>query len=204
MPLILGLVFSQMNFSTENVANCELNDLKQEFPLENKNIWYAIESGINEIVNLEKPSVFIFLYQENDRNKLNSFLKYLSEYSNCRLNTNGAINLEGKDLNTKENLKSYGKLINTYQEELNEKGVMIIKNVDMIEAYVAQALHSFCDEYTPLVKKSIILFTIKVDDSKENDVKIAENILRKKWNTLKGDTLEPLLTRVTGMVLKFE
>lgn len=189
--------------SDENVI-CEIEEFKRTVP-SYSNTWYAIENGIQEILNFNKPSVFVILYKQTDENDLDRFLKNVSEYSICKLGKQKKepIVINGIDLNTQENLVDFGFVIHRYKDDLEEKGTMIIKNLDHVHGNIAQALHSFCDEYTPLVAKSLFIFTVKVDNFDGKSTKMVEAVLRRNWNQLDQDILEPLLTRITGMVLNF-
>lgn len=201
---ILICIFGGYAYSNfiEHVDSCKPVP-SENYSFEDPNIWYALNSGMEEVVNLNKPSVFVFLYRRTEESKLDSFLTELSEYINCLLNTEGAIVVRGKDLNVKENLRSYGNVIDMYKAELEKTGVMIVQKVNLVDSYVAQAFHSFCDEYTPLVAKSVVIFTIEVENFNGKSVAVADKVLRNSWKSLESDILEPLLTRVTGMVLKF-
>lgn len=183
---------------------CDFNYLKGNYMVKDNNFWYAVESSIKDIVEFNKPSVITFLYDGNSKIQLEQFLKELANYTNCLLDKNGAnIIINGNSLNTKENMESFGNIIEYYKPILEQSGVMIVTDLDVVNSYVAQAFHSFCDEYTPLVANSLIVFTLKTDDLNGKHTEIADKILRKTWNKLKDDTLEPLLTRVIGIVLRF-
>lgn len=200
---ILGLLVIAVKIHAGYNNPCGLRSLKYNYRLE-ENFWYAIESSVNDIIQQDKPSVLVLLYNSLDRPQLEIFLKEFSNYSKCSLDKNGPhLIIKGKNLNTAENLASFGNVITNYKPKLEETGVMIVTDIDEVDSYVAQAFHTFCDEYTPLVKHSLIMFTLRYDDLKIKDPVIAQKILRNKWHNLKDDILEPLLTRVVGMVVKF-
>lgn len=180
---------------------CDLKTLKANYVLD-VNVWYAIESSLNEINERDKPSVLLLLYKSHNKTQIESFL---SDFTNkCSLDENlPELIINGKHLNTEDNYKSFGNIITYYGPKLEKTGIMIVKDVDDVDSYVAQAFHTFCDEYTPLVRHSLIIFTLKYDNLNGKDVAIAEQILRRKWSGLNDDILEPLLTRVIGMVVKF-
>ncbi|CAG9575633.1 unnamed protein product [Danaus chrysippus] len=52
--------------------------------------------------------------------------------------------------------------MNFYQKDVDERGVMLIKDVDDIPSHLAMAFHYYCDEFNPLVKKSAIFLTLNL------------------------------------------
>lgn len=176
----------------------------------NTDIFGSLYSGISEMKKYDKPSVFLLLYKNGGEETLEKILYNISTHVNCVLlkDINGyesaPIVLTAKELHLPEFREDYGIFINKYRSELAKKNVMIIKNLDEIPSSVVGAFHSICDEYSPLVKQSVIVFTIKVEDFPEKEEPFVETMLRSKWHDLKEDHFEPLFARLSGMILKID
>jgi len=184
-----------------------IEELKQHYPLQLEDTWIALESGIDEITSFNKPSVFLLLYKNEADRTVNKLLASIGKYATCNLNGNcetQPIILRSSDLSTADLKSDYGHVINKYKPELEKRAVMIVKNLDKVPGEVAQAFHSMCDEYTPLVDRTAFFFTMKVDslENSETDLQLVEDILRRNWNDLEDDIFYPLFTRISSMVLK--
>lgn len=182
----------------------DLNKLKSFFPQDEK-FWLSINSGILEVKRFEKPSVIILMYKHSM--SVSELLNNITMYASCVLSEDcftKPIVLKGDELNTNELISDYGILIDRYRPLLEERHVMVVKNLNEIVGSVAQAFHYFCDEYTPLVKKSLILFTIAVNEYEGKPLQQAVNILERKWKDIDSDKLDALITRVSNMVLRLK
>lgn len=208
---LLSLVFPSTSESAESLHydnKITIRDLRSNFPLQSEELWNALESGIQEVKNLNKPSVFLFLYEDEAEDTVNKILSDASKYAECILNRDCEVQpiiLTSGNLNSEKAVTDYGYVINKYKSELECKSVMIVKDLDKVLGEVAQAFHSMCDEYTPLVKKTVFFFTMKVDNLRnilKSDVHIAEDILRSNWSNLDEDIFEPLFTRISSIVLR--
>lgn len=181
-----------------------IKDLKSKFPLQNDDIWSALESGIKDVITFNKPSVFILLYKFDGEETIERILKNISAYASCLLNDDcltQPLTLTSKQLDVPKLREDYGNLIDKYKSDLLEKRIMIIKNLDQVPGSVAQGLHSFCDEYSPLVQRSLFFFTIRVEEFPVREVRFVEHMLRDKWRDIKQDHFEPLFTRISSMIL---
>lgn len=163
----------------------------------------ALHSGIWEVNRIEKPSVFILLYKDDHERMLNEILRNYSSYASCILGNknNIPIILNGDDMSNM-GFEEYGEILEKYKGELQRKGVMIVKNLDHVSGSLAPAFHTLCDEINPLVGKSVFFFTIRVEDYPEQEYKFVEKLLRSKWKNLKQDHFDPLITRITNMILQ--
>lgn len=72
-----------------------------------------------------------------------------------------------------------------------------------ISAIVAQAFHTICDTVTPLVARSVIIFTMHIDPIPQSAhlLQVVEKQLQSDWAALDMNLLQPLLARVTDQVL---
>ncbi|RZC41333.1 LAP1C domain containing protein [Asbolus verrucosus] len=192
-----------------HVANSEkkidIQELKTNFPRQDEYLWLAFESGVQDVKYLNRPSTFILLYQEEAQKTLANLLQQLSKYAVCNIRdcSKEPIIITDGLLNSSEIVDDYGIMIHRYRDELQEKGVMIIKNLENVRGVSAQAFHSFCDEVTPLVDKSLFIFTMKVEKLHDHDkMKYVEDYFRNKWTDIKVDTYNALITRISSMVIE--
>ncbi|KRT83002.1 hypothetical protein AMK59_4127, partial [Oryctes borbonicus] len=161
--LILGaFAYNQHNVCIKEPI-VDIAQIKQLFPQSN-NFWRSIETGVSEIIHFNKPSVIVIIHKNDIRN-LTELLGNITMYASCILNENCYVEpivIHGDDLNTDEMTQDYGIVVDRFRPLLEEKHVMVIRNMDKIHPSVAQAFHSICDEFSPLVKRSLIIFTIQV------------------------------------------
>ncbi|KAF5294609.1 hypothetical protein FQR65_LT10715 [Abscondita terminalis] len=204
---IVAIIYSH---STDVHINAiTLKDFRDNFPGQSEDVWDAISSGIHEVKVLKKPSVFLLLYNYEASTTIDLFIHAVSRYASSILNedsNNEAIILSSSNLNTVKAKSDYGYIISKYKPELEKRSIMIVKNLDKIPGAVAQAFHSICDEFTPLVGKSLIIFTMQVKSTTTNksDFEIVEDILKRSWRELDDDIFYPLFTRITSIILRIE
>ncbi|XP_976409.2 uncharacterized protein TORIP isoform X2 [Tribolium castaneum] len=179
--------------------------IQEKFPTQNDDIWLAFESGVNDVITRNRPSTFIFLYQEEAEGTLRKLLEQLSKYALCNIRdcSKKPIVLSDSELNSPQVVSDYGSLIEKYRDRLSENGVMIVKNLENVRGVSAQAFHTFCDEFTPLVEKSLFIFTMKVKElPRAGSMKFVDEYFRNKWTDIKIDTFNALITRITSMVVE--
>lgn len=203
--LIIGLYSIYNSESAKPEFNFSIENLTQNFPSQSQDTWVTIESSIEEILHFNKPSVIIFAYNNNADSTISSLLFNISMYASCKLNTcnKNPIYLTPKYLNKVKYIEDYGRVIHDFKPQLEETNVMIVENIDDVEGTVAQAFHSLCDEFTPLVAKSLFIFTIKTELI--NAVNLSDGInklLHTKWSNIEIDKIEPLLARITSMIVR--
>lgn len=200
--LVLGaFAYNQHNVCTKE-SIVDIAQIKELFPQSNI-FWRSIETGVSEITHFNKPSVIVIIHKNDIRN-LTELLGNITMYASCILNENCYVEpivINGDDLNTDETTQDYGIVVDRFRPLLEEKHIMVIRNMDKIHASVAQAFHSICDEFSPLVKRSLIIFTIQVDKYTGKPLEQVVNILNNKWSSIDSDKLEPLITRVSSIVL---
>lgn len=209
IAMIVGILGIR-TFPNDMIINSTtLIEVQTKFPSQSKDTWDAISSGINEVKLFNKPSVFILLYNKEASETVDLFLQTVSRYASGILNDDyntQPIVLTSNHLNTIKARSDYGYIINKYKPELEEKSVMVVKNLDKIPGEIAQAFHSMCDEISPLVPKAMFIFTIQIKNftSEKSDFELIEDILRRSWQDLDDDIFYPLVTRISSMVLRIE
>lgn len=172
-------------------------------------LWTTLNVSVNRAVYRKpgEPSTFIFLYDSSSVQR--ALVEDVIEItSRCFAGTR-PIRLTNADFETPEIAADYGAFLQQYKRPLEERGIMVVQNLDQVPAEAARALFTICDSYGPLVERAVIFFTIditqrkQVSESDQSPTEIAENLLRDQWrNGLKGDTLVPLLVRLTENVFK--
>lgn len=201
--VFVSIVIIFNHFQGVNPHIDSIDSLKEEFPKQDDKLWLVIDSCIEDIINLDKQSTITFIYKENNSNSMENLLNKIVSYASCRINNcNKPVILDSSHLNIPRYRKDYGHVIEDIRPKLEDKKVLAVKNVDEISPEVAQAFHSICDEYSPLVEKSLIVFTMKVNNDMINYDKHISNVLRNRWNEIDADKLEPLITRVSGITVK--
>lgn len=187
-----------------------IEDLQTAFPRQLQITWDALESGIEDITKENKPSVFLILHNDSTKKVTDNLLAEVARYASCRLNNDCStvpIHFTNDDLNTVKARTDYGYVIDRYKLELEKKSIMIVKDLNKIPGQVAQAFHSLCDEFTPLVPRTLYLFTINIENVKYNyssDLELVEKILKNNWSDLDDDIFYPLITRITSIILRIE
>ncbi|KAK5649831.1 hypothetical protein RI129_000860 [Pyrocoelia pectoralis] len=207
---VFSYCLANMSKDEQDCDFISMKEIQEKFPTQSQYTFDAIVSGVNEVKIFNKPSIFLFLYKSDARQTVDNLVQVLARYASNNLNEDCKANpiiLTISSLNTVNSKTDYGDIIARYKPILEEKTVMIVKNLDKIPGALAQAFHSICDEYSPLVPKSVIIFTIEVKDTSnkyKSDYEHVEHILRESWSDLDDDTFYPLLTRITSMVLQVQ
>lgn len=127
-------------------------------------------------------------------------MKTISEEAVCRISSCSEDPLEIKpsDISTSDILEDYGRIISKYKDTLEKSGVMIIRNLEKIPGTAAQAFHSLCDEYNPVVNKALFLFTIEVPEIPKQASHYTRKYLGNKWTELDETKFAPLFTRISS------
>lgn len=183
----------------QNVINCsQFIELDEKFPYQDKKLFKSLKIGIEGTVNKQPAQPSVFAFFSTDQNTLNVFMDEIVKITKlCIQQSNDPINLTNGDLNTQRFFDDHSKLIQDYKEELNKRSIMIVNNVDRLSTKVIPSLHSFTDTYNPLVRKSIIYFTLKVPEKPNGKpVDYIINYLQKEWKELETNIRDPLITRI--------
>lgn len=187
----------------------ELYGLEDLYKQQDERVWYTFAAGIKSVTaeNPNKPSVFLLLY---DNDKAENTVKCLS-YDVTKAASKYLMKQEiqpvviaGRELNQESIMKEPGVLLVQYKEHVTNRGAMIVSNLEDVHPQIAQIFHFFCDRYSPLIKKAIYLFTLKIKEFPNSHLqKVAEDALHSLWaKDLPDNKLLPLITRLTGNVLR--
>lgn len=164
-----------------------------------------INVTLEEIANLNQPKTVMFLYEHDSEPTLNKIINSIIKYSLCYLSdcSNSPVVLEGLSLKKSKYENDYGKIIAENRDSLSESKVMLVRNLEKVAGESAQAFHSFCDDYNPVVQGALIIFTMEVDELPHVQPQIfVRQTLLKLWSDIgKDDKFDPLITRIGGTVL---
>lgn len=187
-----------------------VTELRPKYPTIDPMLWTTLNVSVNRALYRKpgEPSTFIFLYDSSSVQK--ALVEDVIEITSRCFDETQPIRLTNADFETPEIAADYGAFLQQYKRPLEERGIMVVQNLDQVPAKAARALFTICDSYGPLVERAVIFFTIdisqrqrEVSDSDQSPTEMAENLLRDQWrNGLKGDTLVPLLVRLTENVFK--
>lgn len=182
--------------------NTKINvaELQQKYGPQEEDFWLSFQVLINETIQQNQPKSLLLLYREDS--SVESFLSDISSYAVCQISECSSIPviLEGNDFQKKEASYDYGNIITQNKKQLEKSGVMVVKNTERISGKMAQAFHSLCDEFQPVVPKALFLFSVKIDKHPSDKTKHAEKLLRTKWNDLNDDLFYPLFTRISTLI----
>lgn len=171
--------------------NCsKFMDLKAQFKNQDRNLFKSLKTGIEgSFTENPVPSVFsLFSTDEEFTNKV--MTEVIKITTQCINQTHEPLNL------TKENFGSH--IIENIKEELMKRNVLIIQNIDQIHNDAGiSSIHSLCDTFSPLVRKSVIFLTIRVPSNPEGKpVEFFHEYLNDQWKQLASNIREPLISRV--------
>lgn len=205
--IIAGFIFAGAISSSLTSFNHDATKCK-EVLTENREILDNLRVGIDECRQFEKPSVILFLYSELTESAVDELIATVSNYASCNLtgSRTEAIDLPMSELQSIEVNKDYGLIIERYRRELEERSVMVVRGLERVPGVAAQAFHSLCDEFSPVVGKAMFVFTMRVDSYEPgvSDFKLVEATLKRNWNDLDVDIFEPLLARITSMIVRLK
>lgn len=202
--VLLVLYLSYKGYISNNDAkkNITFEDLKGDFP-ESLQTLEMINTIINDVLKAKPihPAIFLFLHKKNTTH--DNFINSIATFASSKLKVKDKyVVADELDYNSPNVIKDYGHLIEKYRPLLETRRVMVIKNINKMSGNVAQALHTFCDEITPLVDRAVYILTLEVDSLEGKNLKIAEKQLFNVWSDLEYDLLTPLIARVTSTVIK--
>lgn len=200
IPVLVGLYMYNPQAEPIESIHSDFADLISDHP-QTDDFWINVRVALHDIKRLKQPKSIIFLYEDDTTmaKVLNSISRY-SSYDICK--SKQVIQLPGRYLKNSNFLEDYGTFISEIRDDLAEKCVVIITNLDEAPGTSAQAFHSLCDEYNPVKEQVLFLFTMKVKSLANTSDKYIEKTLQEKWNDLHIDKFYPLYTRISTFVVK--
>ncbi|XP_045761681.1 uncharacterized protein LOC123864942 isoform X2 [Maniola jurtina] len=199
----MNSIYDKMSFYND------VMDLGEKYKVKDTSI-LQVRTGIATIFEKQDTGSFIFAYNSKSNNfnpvMFNNFIEDLAATASRYLR-NESVHHNAVVVDT-VNLKmqTEKEFMNQYEPDVAKTGVMLVKDIDNIPAQLAMAFHYYCDEYSPLVRRSAIFFTLNLARCSNNsDPKSTheyiEKCLAKKWSAVGEDRIGPLLTRVVNIVV---
>lgn len=185
-----------------NKIKCSFDKLKKKYPKEGDELWKHLKYGNEDILNehSDKPAVYLFVHHK--QHIADYIIRDIALTSSECFGQSSLIH--HMDFNAIDVDHDYGHLIETYKNTIREGNVVLIANLNQVNAEAAKALHAICDTVTPLVKKVIIMLSLTADQRHKDEkvIETAEYALRQFWKSkIKPHELEPIIARVTDQVL---
>lgn len=179
-------------------------DFEKDFHNQHEDLWIYVESGVTDIINIGRPAVLILAYKSDAEETTNNIWEKMARYISYELNAkHEPVVIEGSTLGKQEYMTDYGKILTDYKSNLEESKVMVVKNLEKVPGYTAQAFHAICDQYDGLVKNSFIIFTMKLErDLPADYYNYIEQKLRVLWSDIEDDKFYPLFTRLSNIIVQ--
>ncbi|CAH1984862.1 unnamed protein product [Acanthoscelides obtectus] len=181
------------------------NELPKKYSRQSEEFWSTVKVMIEDVQNMNQPKSLVFVYSEGNYATVKEIISSISRLAICILSNcnSSVVKLVPEDFSTREVMHDYGKIIARTKAPLAESGVMIVENIEGISGESAQAFHSLCDEYNPVVGKALFLFTLEMNKppSKEAVFSVIRDQLKIAWKDLNEDKFHPLVTRVANVIL---
>lgn len=197
--LILAISIPFLSFFNSSYPKVSLD---KYFEAQEEDFYLSFRVMVEDCIKYNQPKTFMLLYSDDTVTTLNSMLTKLTDSAVCELTgcSSDHLVLEGNSFVNHDISYDYGNIITENADKLIEKGVMVIKNLEKIPGRLAMVFHSLCDQYQPVVPKSLFIFTIKMESYPKDKTEYVEKLLRNKWMDLSDDIFYPLFTRITNMI----
>lgn len=220
IPWILMMLFVIIVFSYLFISSPEENNYtsKQDMTTEVKNALSEFENipedsviqfsaGIRSIVESDptKPSIFVLLHNNTGDGPFNLAvaignvaMKYLESDEEGPLILNPNEMLQNKNMS-----KDYGWIIEHYKPHIEKHRSVVVTDLQKFPGRMAMAFHFLCDTYSPVVPKSLFLFTLHTENVyTKKVVEQAENVMHNIWrHDVDNDQRQALITRLTEDVI---
>lgn len=183
----------------------QFKDLSKQYKNQDITLWKSLKMNIENVVNQTpaQPGVFLLAYHDTDVIE-RVMANILNATAYC-MKSRDPIKLDGGTFATELMLQDYGEIIAAYRQRLEREGIMYVSDVQKMPSKAAQAFHTICDTITPLVERSVIFFTMYVDQysgnmSPQEIHRLVETQLENNWIDINHDTLNALIGRITDQV----
>lgn len=202
--VIVAVVVGYVSFTPQKTQCPQFKALSEKYARQDPLLWKSLKINIENVLNQtpEQPGVFLLAYNDHDTVE-HIMVDIINTTAQC-MHSRDPIKLNGRTFANAEMIKDYGVVIQSYRKRLENEGIMYVEDLDETPATVAQAFHTICDTITPLVHKSVIFFTLYVEEATAGASKqiheLVEEKLSHNWDTINHDTLNALIGRVTDQV----
>lgn len=106
-----------------------------------------------------QPGVYIFASQDQHTMDLimNQIIKVTTD---CFNSTSKPIQVTSSSLSSSRYMSDHTKIIEDFKPKLETSGILVVHDLNKVSTKVVPGFHSICDTINPLVRKSIIFFTM--------------------------------------------
>lgn len=210
--IVLAIIFNIWNPTettiTPKIVCSQFKELPKHFSSQDINLWKSLKIGIEKMLNSNPTSPSIFLLAYDDIETAQNVMKMVLEATASCMNSTNPIQLDGRTFVTDAMLEDYGNIIAEYKEQLENDGIMYVSDLNQMPIKAAQVFHTICDTITPLVKRAVIFFTVRLNRNERNlspraISELVESELKTNWfrdSKISEDTLNALIARVTDQV----
>lgn len=183
----------------------QFKELSEQYKNQDTSLWKSLKKNIENVVNQTpaQPGVFLLAYHDKEGSQ-RVIANILNATKYC-MQSRDPITLEGSTFASEVMLQDYGEIIAAYRQRLEREGIMYVSDVQKIPSKAAQAFHTICDTVTPLVERSVIIFTMYVEQysgsmTPQEIHHLVETQLETNWVDINHDTLNALIGRITDQV----
>lgn len=183
----------------------QFKELSEQYKNQDITLWKSLKKNIENVVNQTPAQPGVFLLAYHDAKVIEHVMENILNATAYCMKSRDPIKLDGGTFATDIMLQDYGEIIAAYRQRLEREGIMYVSDVQKMPSKAAQAFHTICDTVTPLVERSVIFFTMYVDQysgsmSPQEIHRVVETQLENNWIDINHDTLNALIGRITDQV----
>lgn len=209
VPYIPKLFADNLNMTKPAEKNCTiLLKFKDSYPGLDELSWKLLKVGVEHVQKDIPPQPTVFFILHHNQRKAKTFADNIAtSIHGCLEAKDEPIILNENDLNTPENIEDYGSVISEYKPKLEQSNVMVVHDIQAVNGKVVEAFHTICDKETPMVPKSVIIFTYYTQTKPGSVTELynfVEETLADLWKnefSHRHNKIQPLITRMTENVL---
>ncbi|KAH8274540.1 hypothetical protein KR044_008608, partial [Drosophila immigrans] len=206
--LILPLFVGAQRFMTKPPPawkSCSFDPLRQQRPLQSPEVWKALRTNIELLLNklATSPNIYLLLHSEEERGEpMQKLIHDIAFQTSKCFDGQRPIEMGLQDFEPQDG-DDYGYPIEQYKNKLKQGNVFLIVNLNEIPLKTVRALHTICETYSPIEPDVVIFLTLHTDlpTAGGTPTEVAINTLNKIWHEIPDNELGALRTRVTDQVL---
>ena len=199
-----------------NRFNDDFNIIKYNFPKQDPRLWITLSSQVRSIIYeiANQPSCILMINNHTSKDTSQCLIKAISNSFFSAINHNNinknVSHFKANDL-PNDPIEARGKLFELIKETLKEDKVVVLEDIQDLNATTVMALHGICDEgfmsdqeLKPLVLMTITDFRSEKELEKfpKEQVKIS-TLIKSLWEPELGvDRVYALISRISAAVTK--
>ena len=197
----------------------DLQKIKQDFPSQKPKLWSALSGTLRRNFHGKsvQPLCFLFTYNETAQRTSDCLIEAIGSTLFYALNEGGQLEasvpkIASGNFASKTEDEAKGLLFETLDKTLSQEKVVVLENIDQLQAQAAMALHGICDEgFLPNeAVKPVLVMTLTdrklssdITGSLESDFERSANLIRNLWEENLGtDKVHPLISRIASVAIK--